>query len=384
MMQLPARRHRGAWRVRGHPHCFRSSDLRKVRLRAVDPGRMGEGADEARRVRRASPTADGRIRFVWGDERAKVILPVFDQWRRTRPGSVDRNEGKWKAYLLDRERDRRGASRRCTPSSTRTATARPTATRGTASARAAKANRTRSIAREVIALDAEVEAALLAVPARPRPHRGRRSRDATARQHPALAPAGPPRLPRHLRRGLLVDARARHSRRAHGAPIRNRGLARHRRRRRVPAGRCRGRTVPARRVPDGATCVPVERSVDFDVCVTVCCPRQRVPRQRAVDDVGRGRTCNRYVRGPAQGRPGCSPPALCRSATPVSDEDHVGSPAPVTAQRPVRKRAPSVMSRANMNAAIAAHSQPMPSPNCSTSAPPATSTSAATNIAHAM
>ena len=49
----------------------------------------------------------GRIRFVWGDERAKVIPPVFDQWRRPRPGSVDRNEGKWKGYLLDRERDRR-------------------------------------------------------------------------------------------------------------------------------------------------------------------------------------------------------------------------------------------------------------------------------------
>ncbi len=57
-----------------------------------------------------APEAAGRIRFVWGDEREKVIPPLFDQWRRTRPGSVDRNEGKWKTYLLDRERDRRGAS----------------------------------------------------------------------------------------------------------------------------------------------------------------------------------------------------------------------------------------------------------------------------------
>jgi len=56
------------------------------------------------------PETRGRIRFVWGDERAKVIPPVFDQWRRTRPGSVDRSEGKWKTYLLDRERDRHGAS----------------------------------------------------------------------------------------------------------------------------------------------------------------------------------------------------------------------------------------------------------------------------------
>jgi predicted acetyltransferase len=56
------------------------------------------------------PEAGGHIRYLWGDERAKVIPAVFDQWRRTRPGSVDRNEGKWKTFLLDRERDRQGAS----------------------------------------------------------------------------------------------------------------------------------------------------------------------------------------------------------------------------------------------------------------------------------
>jgi predicted acetyltransferase len=56
------------------------------------------------------PQTSGRIRYVWGDERTKVIPPVFDEWRRLRPGSVDRNEGKWKGYLLDRERDRDGAS----------------------------------------------------------------------------------------------------------------------------------------------------------------------------------------------------------------------------------------------------------------------------------
>jgi predicted acetyltransferase len=56
------------------------------------------------------PQAGGRIRYVWGDERAKVIPPVFDQFRRTRPGSVDRNEGKWQTILVDRERDRGGAT----------------------------------------------------------------------------------------------------------------------------------------------------------------------------------------------------------------------------------------------------------------------------------
>jgi predicted acetyltransferase len=56
------------------------------------------------------PDVGGRMRFVWGDERAKVVPSVFDAWRRERPGSIDRSEGKWKTFLVDRERDRNGAS----------------------------------------------------------------------------------------------------------------------------------------------------------------------------------------------------------------------------------------------------------------------------------
>ena len=59
---------------------------------------------------RDAPTASGRIRMVWDDERAKVLPPIFDEWRRQRPGSVDRSEGRWQQLLIDREFDRGGAS----------------------------------------------------------------------------------------------------------------------------------------------------------------------------------------------------------------------------------------------------------------------------------
>ncbi|HEY2812802.1 MAG TPA: GNAT family N-acetyltransferase, partial [Acidimicrobiales bacterium] len=65
-------------------------------------------------VRRAAfaiePSAGGRFRYVWGEERAKVLPSIFDQWRRQRPGAVDRNEGKWKFFFFDREWHRHGAS----------------------------------------------------------------------------------------------------------------------------------------------------------------------------------------------------------------------------------------------------------------------------------
>jgi predicted acetyltransferase len=106
------------------------------------------------------PEASGRIRFVWGDERAKVIPPVFDQWRRTRPGSVDRNEGKWKGFLLDRERDRRGASSLYTVVHEDTnGSADGYASYRVRQGREAGAVNT-VVVQEVVALDPEVEAAL--------------------------------------------------------------------------------------------------------------------------------------------------------------------------------------------------------------------------------
>jgi predicted acetyltransferase len=56
------------------------------------------------------PSANGRFRYVWGDERAKVLAPIFDAWRRQRPGSITRNDRYWEYYLLDREWMRGGAS----------------------------------------------------------------------------------------------------------------------------------------------------------------------------------------------------------------------------------------------------------------------------------
>ena len=145
------------------------------------------------------PQAGGRIRYVWGDERAKVIPPVFDQWRRMRPGSVDRNEGKWKGYLLDRERDRDGASALFTVvHEDDNGTADGYAWYRVRHGREDDPNTI--VVREVIALDPEVEAALW---------RFLLDLDLTetleAQLQPfdsalPMAPGRLPRVPRHVRR----------------------------------------------------------------------------------------------------------------------------------------------------------------------------------------
>ena len=56
------------------------------------------------------PKASGRIRMVWDDEKAKVLPPIFDEWRRQRCGAVDRSDGRWEQILRDRPFDRHGAS----------------------------------------------------------------------------------------------------------------------------------------------------------------------------------------------------------------------------------------------------------------------------------
>jgi predicted acetyltransferase len=58
----------------------------------------------------AEPTATGRMRMVWDDDRAKVLPPIFDEWRRHTPGSVNRTDGRWEQIFRDRSYDRRGAS----------------------------------------------------------------------------------------------------------------------------------------------------------------------------------------------------------------------------------------------------------------------------------
>jgi predicted acetyltransferase len=86
---------------------------------AVIYGRFGYGVAsqfvEAKLKRadlafQVEPSAIGRMRYVWGDERQKVLPAIFDEWRRQRPGSVNRSDGRWEAILLDRPFDRRGAS----------------------------------------------------------------------------------------------------------------------------------------------------------------------------------------------------------------------------------------------------------------------------------
>jgi len=56
------------------------------------------------------PRAGGRMRLVWGEEREKILPPLFDAWRRERPGSIHRSEGRWQFAFRDRERHRDGAS----------------------------------------------------------------------------------------------------------------------------------------------------------------------------------------------------------------------------------------------------------------------------------
>ena len=53
---------------------------------------------------------DGRMRLIWDDERRKVLSSIFDEWRRQRPGAVNRSDGRWEQILRDREYDRHGAS----------------------------------------------------------------------------------------------------------------------------------------------------------------------------------------------------------------------------------------------------------------------------------
>lgn len=59
---------------------------------------------------RSGSAAEGRMRLVWDDDRAKVLSSVFDAWRRQRVGSVNRSDGRWEQIFRDREYDRHGAS----------------------------------------------------------------------------------------------------------------------------------------------------------------------------------------------------------------------------------------------------------------------------------
>ena len=59
---------------------------------------------------RTGSSAGGRMRMVWEDERLKVLAPIFDEWRRQRPGAVNRTDGRWEVILRDREYERHGAS----------------------------------------------------------------------------------------------------------------------------------------------------------------------------------------------------------------------------------------------------------------------------------
>jgi predicted acetyltransferase len=54
----------------------------------------------------------GRLRYVYGDEARRLLPPVYDRFRRARPGSVDRNDAWWEFLFLDPESARGGASAR--------------------------------------------------------------------------------------------------------------------------------------------------------------------------------------------------------------------------------------------------------------------------------
>lgn len=105
------------------------------------------------------PAAEGRTRYVWGDEAAKALPPIFDEWRLRRPGAVNRSDRFWEAILLDRPHRRGGAS----------ATFRVVHEDRQGRANGYAAYRIKGgesdvdntvIVREVIAVDPEVEAAL--------------------------------------------------------------------------------------------------------------------------------------------------------------------------------------------------------------------------------
>lgn len=59
---------------------------------------------------RRVPDVGGAMRMVWSDDRLKTLAPLYEQWRRRRPGAISRSDGRWEQYLRDREFDRRGAS----------------------------------------------------------------------------------------------------------------------------------------------------------------------------------------------------------------------------------------------------------------------------------
>jgi predicted acetyltransferase len=65
---------------------------------------------KARAQLRSASSAGGRMRMVWEDERPKVLAPIFDSWRRERPGAVHRSDGRWEVLLRDREYERHDAS----------------------------------------------------------------------------------------------------------------------------------------------------------------------------------------------------------------------------------------------------------------------------------
>jgi len=135
---------------------------------AVIYGRFGYGVASQwveAKVRKAHtafvvpPKTSGRIRMVWDDEKAKVLPPIFDEWRRQRTGAVDRSDGRWEQMLRDRPYDRGGASamfhavhedKRGVPDGYVAYRVKPGEGDGDAT----------GIVREVVAVDPEVEAAL--------------------------------------------------------------------------------------------------------------------------------------------------------------------------------------------------------------------------------
>jgi predicted acetyltransferase len=99
----------------------------------------------------------GSMRLVWGDEAAKLVPPLYDSWRRARNGAVSRNDGVWTYIFKDKEWNRHGWGAQFvvvhqTDAGEADGFARYRVKQGE------DTNRARVI--EVIALDAEVEAAL--------------------------------------------------------------------------------------------------------------------------------------------------------------------------------------------------------------------------------
>jgi predicted acetyltransferase len=133
---------------------------------AVIYGRYGYGVGsrfaeveiKTRRSEFAVPVdAGGTMRLVWGDEAAKLVPPIYDAWRRNRNGAVSRNDGVWTHNFQDKEWNRHGWGAQFvvvhqTDAGEADGYARYRVKQGE------DTNRAKVI--EVIALDAEVEAAL--------------------------------------------------------------------------------------------------------------------------------------------------------------------------------------------------------------------------------